>query len=147
MKQVTSSSLTKKQAIDLIWSQTHRDFRGMSDGKRTIMVSAKFGGGLCAIEHMEKAMFDEYLDLAISSKNAKTCKSHAANVFLAHPEVFSNLGLTEDSGTVNQSCGTFDGIRELVTSLSKYDLKEVINQDRLAKIMHSIDAAESEYLA
>lgn len=38
---------TRKAALEKVWSGTHRDYRGVIDGRRTIMVLRK--GGTCIV--------------------------------------------------------------------------------------------------
>ncbi|UCI23511.1 hypothetical protein [Mesorhizobium sp. B2-8-5] len=47
--------IAKPEALDEVWQRTHADFKGMVEGKRTVMVFRRDGPTLVALAHLTPA--------------------------------------------------------------------------------------------
>ncbi len=142
---VTRDSLNRNEAIRLIWDQTSPDFKGKLDGKPSIMLAAADGGGLSTIDGLNDVVFERYAKNAIDSKNRQTCKDLTVQIFSKHKDIFEPLGLLDKNcGTINQWCGDFQGIKDLVVGLSTKGDGHY-SEDKANEILKTVEHFEGVY--
>jgi hypothetical protein len=61
--------VTREQKLKLVWKHTHRDYKGMLEGQRSIMVYRQ-GTCLVLLKDLTDAEMDERIPRALKENNA-----------------------------------------------------------------------------
>jgi hypothetical protein len=61
--------VTREQKLKLVWKHTHRDYKGMLEGQRSIMVYRQ-GTCLVLLKDLTDAEIDERIPRALKENNA-----------------------------------------------------------------------------
>lgn len=61
--------MTREQKLKLVWKHTHRDYKGMLEGQRSIMVYRQ-GTCLVLLKDLTDAEMDERIPRALKENNA-----------------------------------------------------------------------------
>lgn len=61
--------MTREQKLKLVWKHTHRDYKGMLEGQRSIMVYRQ-GTCLVLLKDLTDAEIDERIPRALKENNA-----------------------------------------------------------------------------
>lgn len=65
----TPDPADRQRKLDLIWRNTGKEYRGLRDGKRSIMRWAKYGGGLIDLDAMTDAEVEEMASFYSAKKS------------------------------------------------------------------------------
>lgn len=129
---------TKEQKINIIWRETHPDYRGTLGSSPSIM----FNGGVCAIDSLPDDVFEDRYNSAMQSIERDKIRKVAVSLFNRHG--FTSL----DPGVVNQWCSSFQGIRDLIVEASNIPAgkKDKLSAElgRLEESFYSDRSDESE---
>jgi hypothetical protein len=129
---------SREQKENLIWQQTHSDYRGSLGADKSIMLNANHGGGLQALCTFDDKMLAEYFDRAIDRLDRDKSKKVATVLFAKY-----NMTSKVCEGTINQWCGDKDGIVELIGSVNSFnkEMKKAMLSD-LEQMLSPNDSAE-----
>lgn len=125
---------SREQKENLIWQQTHSDFRGSLGADKSIMLNANHGGGLQALCTFDDEMLADYFEKAMDRLEREKSKKVATVLFAKH-----NMTSKVCEGTINQWCGDKEGIVELIGSVNSFnkerkeamliDLEQMLSKD------------------
>jgi hypothetical protein len=130
-----AASLTREQGVNIIWNETHPDFRGHVGADKSIMLPANMAGRLgTSTALLAKLNESDYQQLLVAAleRMERTKNQNFARVVLAR------YGLNPGDGTINQWCGTLDGFSDLVITANYKERQQLlndINTEVLSRIM------------
>jgi hypothetical protein len=134
-----AASLTREQGVNVIWNETHPDYRGHVGADKSIMLPANMAGRLgtstALLAELNESDYQQLLVAALE-RMERTKNQNFARVVLAR------YGLNPGDGTINQWCGTLDGFRDLVITANYTELQGLLS-DINTEVLSRVSREES----